>query len=54
MDERGMDNRPSALRNRFSPLFYADRIFLLKVSVANAKNVQLRRRRENFCYFVLK
>ena len=39
-----MDNRSSALGNRFSPVFYADRTVLLKVSLVNAKNVQLRRR----------
>ena len=47
VDERGMDNRPSALGNRFSPVFQAQcsLLILLKVPLVNVKNVELRRRR---------
>ena len=57
VDETGMNIKPSALGNRFSPVFHALScclLVLLKVPLVNAKNVQLRQRREKILLFCLK
>ena len=56
MDKKSMTKRPLALGNKFFPVFHADCVCLfvcpLKVSLVDAKDVQLRRRRKNCFYFV--
>ena len=54
MDKRSMTKRPSALGNKFFPVFMLIVLFVsfLKVPLVDAKDVQLRRRLENFCNFV--
>ena len=49
-----MTKRPSALENKFFLFFMLILLFVspLKVPLVNAKDMQLRLRRENFCYFV--
>ena len=57
MNETDINNRSSALENRFSPVFHADHVVcksFLKMPLVNAKNVQLRRRLEKFLIFCLK
>ena len=55
MDKRGMDNRPSAVENEFFLFFMLIVLFVSPFEGTvkiNAKNVQLGRRRKNFCHFV--
>ena len=54
LDKKSMTKRPSALGNNYFSVYMLIVLFVspLKVPLVNAKSVQLRRRRENFCSFV--
>ena len=53
LDKKSMTKRPSALGNKCFLFYMLIMLFVssLKVPLVNAKNVQLRRKRENFCSF---